>query len=42
MTRSRLIVLAMATLLVVAIVWFLGDAYSEELKALLRAFARAL
>jgi hypothetical protein len=42
MNRNKLALLAVATLLVVAIVWTLGDAYSEELKAFLRALARAL
>lgn len=42
MTRNRLILLVAATLLVLAIVWYFGDAYSEELKAFLRALARAL
>lgn len=42
MTRNRLILLTVVTLLVLAIVWYLGDTYSEELKAFLRALARAL
>ncbi|MGH8084845.1 MAG: hypothetical protein ACREPV_06180 [Lysobacter sp.] len=42
MTRNRLALLVVATLFVVAIVWYFGDACSEELKAFLRALARAL
>lgn len=42
MTRNHLVLLAVATVFVVAIVWYFGDAHSEELKAFLRALARAL